>query len=428
MSTVSEVASGPRDPSEMEPDASRILRSRRLRFIQGCEEYPLRAGLVRVATQNLKESSARWKALIGGLIGPDALNVPFIEQDSVAECCRLYGQGRCELDFPAGGIGSIKIHKRSLWALSRLPVARCEGVPKVKLVLLKPRPGLVPLVLPEQQPRIALIPFALYSPVTQVYWDCEVISDGPVQPGSEVAIKMALNSFMTDAQMAQWMTQQLMGINIVHLNYRFLSLSRMEILDCEDVTDAVQRLAAGTKLDEERELLQKLCREFRNTAPRKPRSRRGKPSGSSSGVGASAGDEGPVDDGGEDLGDDIDEADPAPVWEAKDEWADALAPDEDEALPVVQQDGPTVELFLDPSDLRRKWGRLSMFKAGTTSESLGMYCYRHGCSKTRTPKRMLNRLTLRRWLLAGQALPAGKDGKDAHMKMFEELEKAQAAK
>ena len=314
----------------------------------------MRAVLVRVATQNLKESSARWKALIGGVIGLDALNVPFIEQDSVAECCRLYGQGRCELDFPAGGIESIKIRKRSLWALSRLPIATCEGVPKVKLVLLQPRPGLVPLALPDQQPRVALIPFALYSPVTQVYWDCEVISDGPVQPGSEVAIKMALNSFMTDAQMAQWMTQQLMGINIVHLYYRFLSLSRMEILDCEDVTDAVQRLAAGTKLDEERELLQKLCREFRNSAPRKPRARKGKPSRSSSGVGASAGDEGPVDDGGEDLGDDIDEADPAPVWEAKDEWADALAPDEDEALPVVQQDGPTVELFLDPSDLRRK--------------------------------------------------------------------------
>ena len=95
----------------------------------------------------------------------------------------------------------------------------------------------------------------------------------------------------------------------------------------------------------------------------------------------------------------------------------------------MRQDGPTVTLFLDPSDPRKekRWGRLSMFKVNTSSESMGIYCYRHGCSKTKTPKRMLNTLNIQRWLLHGQGLPAGKAGKDAHLRMFDELEKPQAA-
>ena len=152
------------------------------------------------------------------------------------------------------------------------------NVPKVKLALLQPRPGLLPLLLSDHQPRIVLMPFVLCNPVTQVYWDCEVRSDGPVKPGSVVAVQKSVNAFMTDARMPQWMTQQPGGIIIVQLTYRFISLSQMGILECEDVTGAVQKLAAGTKLDDT-ELLQEVCR--------KPRARpsRGKASGSSWGVG-----------------------------------------------------------------------------------------------------------------------------------------------
>ena len=67
-----------------------------------------------------------------------------------------------------------------------------------------------------------------------------------------------------------------------------------------------------------------------------------------------------------------------------------------------------------------------MFKVNTSSESMGIYCYRHGCAKTETPKRMLNTLNIQRWLLHGQGLPAGKAGKDAHLRMFDELEKSAA--
>ena len=215
---------------------------------------------MREATTDINNKCEIWEALIGGLIGRDSMPIPFCDVGTTKECCREYGQGRCAHDLLPVGVASVKIHKRTLWAISRIPTAKCEGVQKIKLVLFQPRLGLAPLLVPGHQPRLVLMPFALYNPVTQVYWNCEVTSDGPVQPGSIVAAQRSLNAFMTDARMAQWMMQQPGGIIINHLTYRFISLSQMEILDCEDVTDAAQRLAAGTKLEEETELLKRVCR------------------------------------------------------------------------------------------------------------------------------------------------------------------------
>lgn len=214
----------------------------------------------------------------------------------------------------------MKMHKRTLWAASKLPADRYDGVELVRLMCLQSRRGPGAVAAEDEGPpeeKLVLVPFALHNPVLQVFWEVEHDQAGPVQVGSIINVPMSLQAFSTEASMSIWMTAQIEGVRLFRLRYKFLSLTRLEVLERGDITAEAEQLAAGIKLDEELALLKLLGREFR------PRLR--KAGGGRTRERTTVKVEHPGDADDDSSGDDLDEAEPADLWEAQAEWEDAAA-------------------------------------------------------------------------------------------------------
>lgn len=108
-------------------------------------------------------------------------------------------------------------------------------------------------------------------------------------------------------------------------------------------------------------------------------------------------------------------------WNVRREWAESAAAagsPEDDALPIAQNVGNGVIMFLDPRNPERKLARQSVIRLGTKNESFSMYCYMHQCAKCMKPQRWPSTLQLRRWVKAGMELPSGAGQKSRHTSSF----------
>ena len=96
------------------------------------------------------------------------------------------------------------------------------------------------------------------------------------------------------------------------------------------------------------------------------------------------------------------------------DWGDVARAAEDvvEEKPVFCY--RTRRVFFCGNDI----GCIKPFKEGTTKEALTTRCRRHGCSFIKRPHMMPSQPDVMKWLVQGFDLPAGKEGKSAHMRQW----------
>ena len=228
------------------------------------------------------------------------------------------------------------------------------------------------------------------------------------------------------------------AVQFLAVSYKFVALDRLQITRVIDVTEAVRALRESAALDAELALLKTLgkppARRPRASSVAGPRSSGKRRHDEACSVGPGSG--GIVDDahgensGAEDWGDGVDldlvDDDVQAAWEIREEWAgaaaDAVAEEvEEEGLPIVvtSAGGHSVaKTYMRADEPSRRLARQTVMKPGTKQEAFSIYCNLHGCAKCLKPHSFPDELAVRRWLKAGMSLPAGRAGREAHMKAF----------
>ena len=102
------------------------------------------------------------------------------------------------------------------------------------------------------------------------------------------------------------------------------------------------------------------------------------------------------------------------LWEEGGEHA--RDPDEPDEVLEFDEDGATV---LDFDAARTKLGRVKGLHEGTSREQLSVYCRRHKCSKILRAVDSPTHVQLLQWFEAGKKIPAGKEHRATHMRLFQ---------
>lgn len=318
--------------------------------------------------------------------------------------------GRCVDEFSQAELKQIAQHKRTLWALSKLPKDQVAGVELSMLVLLRAVAGPSAHDAPRPAEKLFMVPLALFNPTKQVYWQCRMVGEHFVD------VPLDLNTLSTDAELATWMLREGPELEICRLSYRVESLTRFVVTATQTVNAEVDAISKGTGLEDELAFLKAQQQAF---SSRQRQQRAGARQRASQSSRPSRPDDA---DDSSDNDDDIDDENAQEFWQAREEWRDAAADaDIDEDLPRMVQVSADLIHYMDPKIEGRKLARQTVIRRGQKNESNSVYCYLHGCSRCRRPATFPLTQDVQRWVKAAADLPSGQAGKMQHLRLWDAM-------
>ena len=216
--------------------------------------------------------------MVGSLVGPQAR----LCDCDVAQCCSLYGQGKCESSFKSQELYDIKQHKRTLWALARR--SRHQALDPLtktsKMLLISMQPPVFGDG-PAPKPRLFMLAFSLFNPSVQIFWECQPFAQG-LCVGGHVFLPLEAPAIQSHVDVAMWMFAQSGAMVITQWQYSYLSLTKLQLEREEDITLEVRLLKGSRRYDEELQILRLFQKKQRKRQTRDPdvkRRRRGRAAG-----------------------------------------------------------------------------------------------------------------------------------------------------
>jgi hypothetical protein len=287
---------------------------------------------------------------------------------------------------------------------------------------------------------ILLLCFALFNPIVQIFMECSTQNGEDLAAGCIVNVRLALDAFRTEVDVATWMMECGPNIHVIKLDYLFTGLTSLAISSSVDVTGVVRALSASTRLEDELSVIQRFHRQPKKTAPTGPRTQVPRVPGGRASARAGVPGEEPSDMPGEEPGDVPDELmeagselddddefligdevhdmaglDDFRIWDVRREWDEVVQEAEPISEdPIVIPQSETVALYYAPNDPTWKLGRRSILRPGTATEGWSYYCYQHGCKIVKRSHQWPTSQQLLAWVKDGMTLAPGAAGRIQH--------------